>query len=386
MTTNRWAILALCFATRVGLGFQFQALGSVSEPLAREFDLNFTEIGTLIGLYLLPGLVLSIPFGLAGRRFSDRVLLGAGLALLAVGGAVAAMAAGFSALAIARIVSGAGFVLSSIYFTKVIVDWFAGKELATAMAVLVMSWPFGIALGQVGHIWLAGAYGWRTAFVAASVYALAGAALMTLFYRPPPTGGATPAKASSRLTRREWSLVLLASFVWASFNAGYVVYLSFAERVLAATGLGALEAASIISLASWVMLFSGTACGVIADRTKRDGLIMTVCITAAVTSLLVLPQPGWAVASSLAFGLLGVAPAGLIMSLTGRAMAPEKRAFGMGVFLSAYFLLNAPAPAIAGWLYDRTRDPVMPILFAAIMFGLALVGYFAFRAAERRLR
>ena len=61
------------------------------------------------------------------------------------------------------------------------------------------------------------------------------------------------------------------------------------------------------------------------------------------------------------------------MALTGAAMAPQKRAFGMGVFLSVFFLLTGPAPALAGWLYDRTADPFVPILLAIAMFGLALV-------------
>jgi len=64
----------------------------------------------------------------------------------------------------------APFVVTTIFFTKMVVDWFAGRELATAMAVLVMSWPFGIALGQVGHGWLAEMQGWRAPFVAASLY------------------------------------------------------------------------------------------------------------------------------------------------------------------------------------------------------------------------
>jgi hypothetical protein len=79
-----------------------------------------------------------------------------------------------------------------------------------------------------------------------------------------------------------------------------------------------------------------------------------------------------------------MAPAGLIMALTGAAMAPEKRAFGMGVFLSAYYVITAPAPAIAGWIYDRTGDPYLPILFAITLFALTLAANFAFRLAQRR--
>lgn len=382
---TRWAILALLFVARVSLGFHFQTIGSIADPLVRDLHLNFREVGTLIGLFNATGLVLSIPAGLAGRYASDRMLVTLGLLCMVAAGMLAFVAEGFGMLAAARLLAGAGFVVSTLYFTKMIADWFAGRELATAMAILVMSWPFGIALGQVGHGWLAEIQGWRTPFAAASLYCLVAAVLVLAFYRPPPRAAAAVPAPSHRLTQREWTLTLIASLVWAAFNAGYIVYLSFAPRVLTAGGLGPLEAASIISLASWVMIFSGAACGQLADRTGRSNLILTVCLCTGMTSLALLPHVGWAVPLSLAYGLIGMAPAGLIMALTGAAMAPEKRAFGMGVFLSAYYVITAPAPAIAGWLYDRLGDPYVPILFAIALFGLTLAANFTFRYAQRRL-
>jgi predicted MFS family arabinose efflux permease len=383
---RRWAILALLFATRVGLGFQFQTLGSVADPLAKSLGLSFAEIGTLIGLFLVPGLVLSIPLGFAGKYVSDRALVAAGLGALALGGGVAAAADGFGLLALGRLLCGMGFVVTTIFFTKMVADWFAGRELATAMAVLVMSWPFGIAMGQVGHGWLAAIYGWRMPFIAASLYCLAGAVLLLAAYRPPQATTSTTMPASVRLTAREWTLTLIAAIVWAAFNAAYIVYLSFAPRVLVAGGLGALEAASIVSLASWVMIFSGAACGQLADRTGRSDLILSVCLGGAMVSLALLSHVGWAILLSLLFGLIGMAPAGLIMALTGAAMAPHKRAFGMGIFFSAYFVVTAPAPAIAGWLYDKSGDPFLPILFAIALFVLTLLANFAFRIAQRKMR
>lgn len=378
----RWAILALCFASRVGLGFQFQTVGSVADPLAASLHFSFAEIGTLIGLFMVPGLVLSVPAGMAARYAADRVLVAAGLVLLAAGGGVAALADGFALLSIARLMCGAGFVLSTIFFTKMIADWFAGRELATAMAVLVMSWPFGIAMGQVVHGWLAATEGWRAPFVVASIYCLAAAAAILVAYRLPPAAKAGGAPPSLRLTSQEWILTLVASLVWAAFNAAYIIYLSFAPRVLTAGGVSPLSAASIISVASWVMIFSGAICGQIADRTGRSTLILTVCLCTAMGSLALLPQVGWALALSLVFGLIGMAPAGLIMALTGQAMAPQKRALGMGIFFSAYFLFTAPTPGVAGWLFDRTHDAFMPVLFAIAMFALTLVAYFAFRVLK----
>ena len=168
-----------------------------------------------------------------------------------------------------------------------------------------------------------------------------------------------------------------------SFCVGKV-FLSFAPRVLVAGGLGSLEAASIVSLASWVMIFSGAACGQLADRTGRSDLILSVCLSVAMAVLALWTHVGWAVPLSLVFGLVGMAPAGLVMALTGAAMAPHKRAFGMGVFFSAYFVVTAPAPGIAGWLYDKSSDAFVPILFAIALFALTLGAAFAFRLAQRR--
>jgi predicted MFS family arabinose efflux permease len=175
---SRWLILAMLFFCRTGLGFQFQTVGSVSHQLVAELRFSFTEIGTLIGLFMLPGLALAIPAGYAGRFLSDRALVGLGLLALGAGGGIAALADGFGLIAVGRLACGLGFVVSTLYFTKMVAEWFTGRELATAMAILVMSWPFGIAMGQSGHPWLAQAAGWRAAFVVAAVYCAVGAVLV----------------------------------------------------------------------------------------------------------------------------------------------------------------------------------------------------------------
>ena len=78
-------MLALLFAARIGLGFQFQTLGSVSSELVIELGLNYTEIGSLIGLFMAPGLFLAIPAGIAGRFINDRFIVGLGLLALGPG-------------------------------------------------------------------------------------------------------------------------------------------------------------------------------------------------------------------------------------------------------------------------------------------------------------
>jgi predicted MFS family arabinose efflux permease len=382
---SRWLLLALLFVCRTSLGFQFQTLGSVSAQLVSHLGFNFTEIGTLIGLFMLPGMVLALPCGYAARFLSDRVLVSFGLLALGVGGGIAALAEGFGLIAAGRIVCGIGFVVSTIYFAKMVADWFVGKELATAMGILVMSWPFGIAMGQIGHEWLAATFDWRAAFLVSATYCMVGAALLFLMYRPPTRQSQSHSSPAISLPRPELVLTLIASLVWALFNAAYIIYLSFAPRVLIAEGYSPVQAAAVISLASWVMIVSGAVCGYIADRTGKPDLVLYLCTVVAMGSLLLLPHSSLAITLSFAFGLLGMAPAGVIMALTGEAMSPDHRAFGMGVFFSSYFIIVAPAPAIAGWLYDYSSNPYWSILFAVALFGMTALANLAFRATQKRL-
>ena len=378
----RWWILLLLFGSRVALGLQFQALGSVSGSLVDGLGFSYAQVGTLIGLFMLPGLLLALPAGYLGRWLPDRSVVSLAFATMAGGATLAALAQGFGQLALGRLACGAGFVFSTIYLTKMTADWFSGRELATAMGVLVMSWPLGIALGQLGQTWIDLHWGWPAVFGTAALYSACGAVALWLLYRPPAGQAAAPAGRLG-LPRHELLLTLVAAACWGLYNAGYIVYLSFAPQVLVAGGRTPAQAAAVISLASWVMIFSGVLGGRIADRSGRGPLLFYACCAVGLGALLMLQHTEWAVALSLVYGLAGGAPAGVIMALTGQAMAPQRRAFGMGVFFSLYFVLLAAAPPLAGWLHDATHDPFVPILFAVLLSAGAVVAFVLFGLLQR---
>lgn len=381
---NRWAILAILFIARASLGFQFQTVGSVSELMAADLGLTYTQVGTLIGLFMLPGLILSLPTGYLGGFAGDRALVCFGLACLAVGGVLVAVSQNFALAALGRLICGAGFVFGTVFFAKMITDWFSGKEIATAMGVLVMSWPFGIAIGQIGHGWLAKSFSWQMAFYAASAFCVAGFSLVFLFYRQPANLQSTKSSAGSKLNRREFLLVSLAAIVWAAFNAAYIVYLSFAPHLLMQSGFGPIHAAATASLASWAMIVSIPACGQLADRSGLPDHVIYTCLCGGVVALLLLPYDVASFALCLAVGLIGMAPAGVIMILPGEVLRPENRAFGIGIFFSWYFVITAPAPMIAGWLYDMSGKASWPLYFAAVLFVATATANLIFRLVQSR--
>ena len=381
----RWIMLAMLFVCRTALGLQFQTVGSVGNALHAAFGFSHARIGTLIGLFMLPGALVAMPSGYAGRYFSDRVLVGVGLIALGAGGFAATAAHSFGWLAAGRILSGTGFVISTLYFTKMTQDWFAGKELATAMGVLVMSWPFGIAIGQLGFPALVAIHGWNAVFDASAAYCVAAAVLVLLVYRPPAQHAELPLDTPLGLPRNELALTLIASLVWALFNGSYVVYLSFAPQLLVSTGYAPVPASAVVSITSWTLIFSGALWGYIADRTRKRDQVLYACTAIAVGSLALLQHGSQATLLCFMLGFMGFAPAGIIMALTGESMSTQRRAFGMGVFLTANYLLFAPAPAIAGWLYDRSGNASHAVLFAGLLFAAAALFNFVFRLMQRRL-
>ena len=145
--TSRWGILAVLFAVRATMGFQFQSVAAVAPILMRDAGIGLADIGLLIGLYLAPGIAVALPGGALGRRFGDKTMVLAGLALMGLGGLLMAFWPSWSAQVCGRLLAGLGGVLLNVLMSKMVTDWFAGREIASAMAIFVNSWPVGIAAG-----------------------------------------------------------------------------------------------------------------------------------------------------------------------------------------------------------------------------------------------
>src|SRR3978361_1887969 len=129
---KRWNVLILLFTVRLSMAFQFQSVGSMSPAIMKAYGVGLGDIGLLISLYLAPGIVFALPGGEIGRRFGDKRVVLIGLALMVLGGLVMAFAPIWHWQIAGRFVSGRGGVVLNVLMSKMVTDWFAGKEIATA--------------------------------------------------------------------------------------------------------------------------------------------------------------------------------------------------------------------------------------------------------------
>ena len=378
---NRWLMLAVLFLARTAIALQFQTVASVRPFLMDALAIDFAAFGALIGLYMLPGIVIALPGGMLGQRFGAKRVVLVGLALMAVGGVVMGSSASFTAAAAGRLVSGIGAVLLTVLVAKMVTDWFAGREIVTAMAISISSWPFGLAAGLVVYGPLAGSVGWSAIMYFGALAAVAALVLVALLYRDPPgMPAAAPAHLALNLTRREWLLVLTAGAMWGLFNVAYIVLISFAPELFTVRGWSLAEASSIVSLIGWVLIPSIPLSGFLIERLSRPTLFMVAGFTITAAALIVLPFTDIPLAAFAVVALAIGAPAGLIMALPAQVLRPELRGSGMGVFFTCYFVAMAVLPGAAGLMRDISGSPATPALFAAAMMLLCILALALFRA------
>lgn len=384
---RRWLILAALFIGRAVMAVQFQTVGSTAPFLRGAFAIDYAQIGTLIGLYMLPGIFIALPGGVLGQRFGAKRVVLVGLLLMAAGGALMGVASSFAVLAVGRLVSGIGAVLINVLMTKMVTDWFAGREIVTAMAILIASWPFGLALGLILFTPLAAALSWGVAMQTAALLSLASCTLVALIYQDPPWTSAAPRTGLRlHLTAREWLAVSFSGVIWMTYNVGYIVLVSFLPGFFSAHGHSAVAAGRIVSWLGWTLIPSVPLAGYLAERVGRPnlfligGLVATGLVSAALPFV---PSPLYAFAVLVL--VIGV-PAGLIMALPAEALRAEHRAGGMGVYFTWYYAGMAVLPGLAGFARDVTGNAGAPALLAGAVMALALLGLVGFRLVQARAR
>lgn len=389
MAANPWAILAVLFLARTAMGFQFQSVAAVSPVLVQDLALDLALFGMLVGAWMLPGIAVAIPGGLLGNRFGDKQVALWGLALMALGGLLTAGAAEYWTALAGRIVSGTGAVLLNVLLAKMVADWFSDGHLATAMGILVVSWPVGIGLALVVLGPLAIGASWAIALHMSAGACVAAFVMMAALYRKPsaPAARAAGSEGSDRLTRQELGLASLAGGVWTFYNVSYIIVVSFAPLLLVERGLPAAHAALVSSAATWPLLASVPLGGLLADRTGRGDAIMHLCFIAMAVCV---PLMLWAPSPLLMLALIGLMmgpAAGSIMALPARVLRPEARNLGMGVYYTWYYVGMAVLPGLAGWLRDTSGIAVAPLVFASALL-LAAIGCTALlqRVETRSLR
>src|SRR6185437_6572051 len=119
---------------------------------------------------------------------------------------------------VGRLVAGIGGVLLNVLMSKMVTDWFAGREIATAMAVFVNSWPVGIAAALVVLPPIAEMQGLKAAYFFSALLVLLGLVLLAQRYTTPPRPSEPASEETLVPERAALKAAIVAGSIWGLYN------------------------------------------------------------------------------------------------------------------------------------------------------------------------
>jgi DHA1 family inner membrane transport protein len=364
---------------------EFVTMGVLPE-IAEGVGVDIPTAGHVISAYAL-GVVVGAPVIAAlGARLPRRGLLIALMAAFLLGNLGSALAAGHSSLLLARFVSGlphgAYFGVASLVAASLVRAELRGRAVSSVMLGLAVANLAGVPAAT----WLGQALGWRAAYWAVVVLAVA-TVVAVLAFVPSAPGRAevTVATELAALRRPQVLLTLLVATV--GFGGMFAVYSYVSPLTTEEAGLpgGAVP---------WVLLVFGvggvlgTALGGrLADLALFRSLVGAM-VTMGVLLTLVALVAGWAPGLLATLFLLSATASVLVVTLQLRLMevAGEAQMLGAALNHSALNAANALGAWLGGLVIAAGLGWTAPAAVGAALAAVGLVALTASALLRRRER
>lgn len=384
----RWLMIALAFAATAITYMERQTLSVVVPVLMDQFHMSSVAYSRVIFAFMLAYTIMN---GISGALI-DRLGTRVGLALTTTWWSMAAMLQALSrgawSLGVCRFLLGMGEAGNWPGSVKVVAEWFPAQERALASGIFNSGAAFGAVVAPPLVVLIVLKWGWRAAFLAVGLTAMAWVVLWLSIYRTPREVQAeaqAPPTSPWILFRQRfvWSFTVAKIFidpVWYFYVFWFPEYLKRARH---------LDLASIGKFAwiPYVVAGSGNIIGGwFSGFLMRRGVPLTIARKSAVTLFIILMAaavPAVLVRQTLAsFVLVSVAMLGYT-GVSANMLAFPADVYPKNVVASIWGLAGVGSGfggmafvLATGWLVDRYSYTPVFIGFGLIPIVALLIIWF----------
>ncbi|NLA26432.1 MAG: MFS transporter, partial [Firmicutes bacterium] len=293
--SSRWRTLLYVYIFMLAYSFVFQVIPPVLGFIVSSLGISHTQAGSLMSLFALPGIFISIPGGILADLYGPRRVSTAALAIALAGSLLVGLGKSYPLLVTGRLITGIGAGIIAIVSSQMIARWFTKSDLGTAMGIYNTAMPVGtiFALNVFGRI--AALSNWRLPVILTALYCLF---VLTLFYFKHP---GLPAEEEPLLQQKpephakkqslikKGGAVWLVAFIWMMYNASAISYLTFAGDYYIKAGYDPGYAGFLSSLFMIGSLLFSPLVGYLTDRVGREEYFIIGGSTVLASLLLLLP-------------------------------------------------------------------------------------------------
>ena len=387
-STYRWIVLVVATIAQAAASFVIQGLGVLAGFLQEDLQLSSFQVGLLMAASTAaPILALPIAGDLLDRR-SERMIVGTGATILAVGLVLSALGPNFACLLASLFIVGCGYSTTQPGGSKSVTAWFRGGQLGFAMGIRQAGLPLGGAAAAAVLPIIASMWSWRVALVVGAAVALGGALAFSALYRAPAATAGKPPQ-----DRPPMSLALFLTTLRHPWMRGVVLsgtMLVGAQSAILTYFMLFLRDEQSIPLVdgAWLM-FTAQLCGIggriiLAAWSDRPGTsrfrLVVASMLAVASGLLVLAllrsQMPWPALILIAawLGFFGLGWYGPWVAFVADASPPDSVGLALGTAMAINQVAIVAAPPLLGLLHDLTGGYVavwgcMAVLLAVAVWG-----------------
>jgi MFS family permease len=262
---------------------------------------DLSTVGMAMGVYGLVQAVLQIPFGMAADRFGRKRVIYLGLALLALGSIIGAMATSVNGLAWGRALQGGGAISAAV--TALLADQTRDAVRTKGTALVGASIGLMFALSLVLGPLLSGWGGLSAIFGVTLLLALSGVGIVR-FWTPPEPGLPMAGQTKHSL----WGLLVHPDLIRLNFG----VFALYAVQLASWVAIPALLIQAGVASADhgWVylpaVLLSFVVMGVTLFPMERRGLLRPLFLGCIVLVMVVQAAWAWLALSSPPLWMLAI--------------------------------------------------------------------------------
>jgi len=262
---------------------------------------DLSAVGMAMGVYGLVQAVLQIPFGMAADRFGRKRVIYLGLALLALGSIVGAMATSVGGLALGRALQGGGAISAAV--TALLADQTRDAVRTKGTALVGASIGLMFALSLVLGPLLSGWGGLSAIFGVTLLLAVCGVAIVR-FWTPPEPSLPMAGQAKHSL----WGLLVHPDLIRLNFG----VFALYAVQLASWVAIPALLIQAGVASADhgWVylpaVLLSFVVMGVTLFPMERRGLLRPLFLGCILLVMVVQAGWGWLATSTPPLWMLAI--------------------------------------------------------------------------------
>lgn len=322
-------------------------------------------IGLAIGIYGLMQALFQIPFGLMSDRIGRKPLIVGGLAVFALGSAIAALSDSIWGIILGRALQGSGAISAAVM--ALLSDLTREQNRTKAMAFIGVSFGITFAVAMVVGPIVTHALGLHALFWGIALLALLAIAL-TLVFIPSPTvhvlnresaivrGSVRKVLANGRLLKLNFSIMCLHILLMSSFVA--------LPRVMEQAGLPP-QSHWKVYLATMLVSFAAVVPFVIYAEVKRHmKRVFLLCILMLIVAELVMFSAGaqhlWPLFAGIQLFFLGFnVMEALLPSLISKESPAGYKGTAMGIYSTTQFLGVAIGGSLGGALFDLHGAPLV---------------------------